>query len=501
MQLLLEMRPALDGHAGIPQGTRLLFRGLRQLPGVQVQGLLQSGNLVLEAGLAMRGGQLVEPADAMDRIDRLSQVVVSLQQGPASHRLEHWRKRLLKIGGPLGAALRSLLGGQVPLTGFDPAQFQDFVWRAMFAKSLPVDDLEAVTSGLFRVLRWPWSLANAVGVASGALGYAVYPRLDTRGIDVMLAETPYPGRVSAGTRLVVRYHDAIPLLLPHTIKDRGYHRAMHLQALRRNASDGAWFACVSDSTRRDLLSVLPAVESRCVTIPNMLAHHYRPETEGPGRVPELVWSRKNRQLLHQGGADIPAELLQAGPLPYLLMVATLEPRKNTLALLDAWELLRANGHPRLQLVCVGSPGWDHQAILARLAPWLARGGVHLLADVPADDLRLLYRHASVTVCPSTAEGFDFSGVEAMACGGVVAASDIAVHREVYQDAAAYFHTYAPADLARVVAGLLAADSGPQRAALQVAGAEVAARYQPARVLPQWQAFLQRLGGQIPAAAG
>jgi len=44
--------------------------------------------------------------------------------------------------------------------------------------------------------------------------------------------------------------------------------------------------------------------------------------------------------------------------------------------------------------------------------------------VPAEALRLLFRQAVVTVCPSVGEGFDFSGVEAMRCGGVVAASDI-----------------------------------------------------------------------------
>lgn len=499
MRVLLEMRPALDGHAGIPQETRLLFRGLRQLPGVQVQGLLQSGNLVLEAGLPVRAGEPVPMADAMARIDRLSQVVVSLQQGPASHRLEHLRKQLLKLGGPLGAALRSALGGRVSVGAFDPAPFKDFVWRALFARTLPVEDFDAVTDGLFRVMRWPWSLANAVGVGTGALGHALYPRLDTRGIDLMITETPYPGRVSRGTQLVVRYHDAIPLLMPHTIKDRGYHRAMHLQALKRNAADGAWFACVSDSTRQDLLAVLPGVAQRAVTIPNMISHHYRAETADAHRVPEVVWSRKNRQVVHHGGAAIAPEALQGGDLPYLLMVSTIEPRKNTLALLDAWELLRAGGHPQLNLVCVGSLGWDHQAILRRLEPWLARGGVHLLEDVPAADLRLLYRHARVTVCPSAGEGFDFPGVEAMASGGVVAASAIPVHHEVYEDAAAYFNTYSPADMARVIGELMAPEAGPRREALRQAGQRIAARYQPAVVLPQWQALLQRLHG-VPAAA-
>ena len=484
------MRPALDGHAGIPQETRLLYRGLGRIPGVSAIGLMQSGNLVVEAGLPLRQGIPVD-IDPAQRIDRLSKVVVSLQQGPASHRLEHWRRRLLQLLGPMGAAFGGVVGLRQPLTAFDPTHFRDFVWRAMFAKTLPTEDFDAVTSGEYRVARWPWSRVNAVGVATGLLGSALYPRLNTDGIDVMVAETPYPGRVSKGTQMIVRYHDAIPLLMPHTIKDRGYHRAMHFHALKRNAADGAWFACVSESTRRDLLSVMPALEHRTVTIPNMISHHFGPVSDPPSRVSEVIWSRKNRRAPHGGGADLPAA--PAGPdgLPYLLMVSTLEPRKNHLALLDAWELLRSSGHPDLHLVCVGSLGWEHESILRRLTPWLGRGGVHLLEDVPASDLRLLYKHARVTVCPSFGEGFDFSGVEAMRCGGVVAASDIAVHRDVFDDACAYFNAYAPADMAQVLSELLTPEAAIRRDELRRRGAEVSARYLPEQVLPQWQNLLQR----------
>lgn len=487
------MRPALDGHSGIPQETRLLFRGLAQIEGVDVVGLLQSGNLVLEPGLPVDAQGRERPGlDASARIDRLSQVVVSLQQGAAAHRFEYLRKRLLLMAGPLGAAARSLVGGTVTLGGFEPQHFKDYVWRALFAKSLPAEDFELVTSRPFRVMRWPWSAVNAVGVATGTLGHALYPRLDTRGTDVMVAETPYPGRVSRGTRLVVRYHDAIPLLMPHTVKRRGYHQAMHYQALKRNAADGAWFACVSDATRADLLSVLPGVESRVVTIPNMISHHFKPEEAPADRVPEVIWSRKNRQAPHGGGAPVDARDLVDGGLPYLLMVSTVEPRKNHLALLDAWELLRSAGHPRLNLVCVGGLGWDHQAILDRFSPWLARGGVHLLEGVPADDLRLLYRHAQATVCPSFGEGFDFSGVEAMRSGGVVAASDIRVHRDVYGAAAEYFSAYAPQEMADVIGGLIASTSTARREALRAEGHRVARQYLPDRVLPQWQDFLRRV---------
>ncbi len=488
MRVLLEMRPALDGHSGIPQETRLLFRGLAEAQGIEAVGLLQSGNLVLESGLPSDG----RPFQG-NGVDRLSQVVVSLQQGPASHRLAWMRKRFLEFAGPMAAGAGSLLGMQTPLTRFEPENFKDFVWRQMFAKSLPVSDHDVVTRCTYRIMRWPWSRVNQIGVATGAMGYATYPRLDTTGFDAFITQTPYPGRVKRGTRMVVRYHDAMPLLMPHTVKDRGYHRAMHFQALKRNASDGAWFACDSDAARADLLSVMPELEARSVTIPVMVSHHYRAESEGPQRVPEILWSRKNRDAPHAGGAPLQAAGTGEGPLKYLLMVSTIEPRKNHMALVDAWEQLRARGHPNLQLVCVGSLGWENGPILKRFAPWLERGGLHLLSGVPSDDLRLLYRHAAATVCPSLAEGFDLTGAEALRSGGVMAASDIPVHREVYGDAADYFSPYDPVDMAAVIDRLLLRCADPaQRQGFIDRGAAQTERYTPGRVLPQWRAFLEGL---------
>jgi len=471
----------------------LLFRGLAGMNGVEVIGLLQSSNLVAEPGLPMRRG-LREPGLTNEAvIDRQSRVVVSLQQGPASHRLENVRRRLLRFAGPMFAALGSLLGRQVKIGDFDPQHFRDFLWRSLFANSLPDSDLELVTSRAFRVLRWPWSILHAFGVVSAQFGRAVYPRLDTAGIDVMLVETPYPARVSAATKMVVRYHDAIPLLMPHTIKDRGYHRAAHYQALRRNARDGAWFACVSEATRRDLISVMPELASRTVTIPNMISHHFFPEATPATRVPEVIWSRKSRWAPNEGGAAIaPSELAAGGSLPYLLIVCTVEPRKNHLALLDAWELLRSEGFHQLHLVVVGSLGWNNDPIMRRFSPWLHRGGLHLLEDVPATDLRLLYRHALATVCPSFGEGFDFPGVEAMRCGGVVAASDIPVHRDVFGDACEYFSPYSAGDMARALHAILDEGSGVRRAELVAEGARVSARYLPERILPQWQEFLRNV---------
>jgi len=489
LKILLELRPALDGHAGIPQETRLLFRTLAGLPDVQLQGLIQSSNKVLPA--ALPPGREIPVAQG---IDRQSRVVVALQQHDKMGRVAWLGYQLQRLVAPSAMVGGSLLGMRTQLSHFVPRQFEDFIWRSFFAKSLPLEDRPLVTAQAYRVARVPWSAMHLGGLVTRRFGHPVYPRLDTRGVDAFIVETPYPGRVTRSTRMVVRYHDAVPLLMPHTIHDRAYHQAAHYQALRRNVADGAWFACVSEATRRDLLSVAPEVQARAVTIPNMISHHFFSEDSRGERVPEIVWSRRNRSATNGGGASIAPQDLQDGKLDYLLVVSTLEPRKNHLAVLDAWERLRTDGHPRLNLVFVGSLGWDHEAIMRRMAPWLERGGLHLLEAVPADDLRLLYRHARATVCPSFSEGFDFAGVEAMCSGGVVVSSDIPVHREIYEDASLYFSPYAVAELLASLQAVLGAGSEVHslRESLISRGRDVGERYRAERIAPRWLEFLRRV---------
>ena len=90
------------------------------------------------------------------------------------------------------------------------------------------------------------------------------------------------------------------------------------------------------------------------------------------------------------------------------------------------------------------------------------------------------------------EGFDFSGVEAMASGGVVVASDIPVHREVY-DGADYFDPYSTASLAASIQKLLySAEAQRLHQHYQSRGFEVASSYTPDRILPKWREFLNRV---------
>jgi glycosyltransferase involved in cell wall biosynthesis len=100
--------------------------------------------------------------------------------------------------------------------------------------------------------------------------------------------------------------------------------------------------------------------------------------------------------------------------PYVLSVATLEPRKNLSTLVDAFALVRAR-RPELQLVVAGAPvTWAEQDLAAE--------GVRALGFVSDADLPALYRGASVLAYPSLLEGFGIPVIEAMACGTPVVAS-------------------------------------------------------------------------------
>jgi len=326
------------------------------------------------------------------------------------------------------------------------------------------------------------------------LGYGLYPRLDTSDFDVMIAETPYPATVAKNTKLVVHYHDAIPLLMPHTIADRRFHQAFHYRALRKNVESGAWFVCVSDATRRDLVSVFPQAESRSLTIHNMVSRDYFVEDSSADGLTEIIKTRINDRIRPSLDPSLKRRLFTesgaAEPLEYLLVVSTIEPRKNHLSLLTAWERLRLHRFPKLKLVIVGALGWHHTSIIHKIRPWLERAEVYLLEDVLASELRVLYRHARATVCPSFGEGFDFSGIEAMKSGGVVVASDIAVHREIYANAAEFFNPYSIDALTQAIQIVVDPAQSARREELVAMGAIVAERYVHETIVPKWQSFLQ-----------
>ncbi len=288
--------------------------------------------------------------------------------------------------------------------------------------------------------------------------------------------------------------------MPHTIPKKSTHQAHHFYSLLGNVRAGAYFACVSDASRESLQRIFPSVAERAVTIHNMISAQYFLEDTSLTRVPEIIHNRLDRESTLVGPKFLSLRestifyrrVLEQKSLRYLLVVGTIEPRKNHTRLLAAWDLLRAQTDSDLKLVVVGSLGWDCDLIMRGFRAGIDRGDAFFLNNVPAADLRVLYRHALVTVCPSLAEGFDYPGVEAMRSGGVVVASDIPVHREIYADAAEYFDPYSTTDLVDCLSRLLGTAGKALCEQLRHRGGTVSERYLPERILPEWHTFLERV---------
>ena len=126
---------------------------------------------------------------------------------------------------------------------------------------------------------------------------------------------------------------------------------------------------------------------------------------------------------------------------YLLYVGTLEPRKNLVRLMRAYDLFRANYFRPLPLVLVGANGWLNQDLFMEIEKSSWKDDIKILGYVPKTDLSALYSGSLAFVYPSLYEGFGLPPLEAMACGAPVITSNNSSLPEVVGDAAILVDAY------------------------------------------------------------
>lgn len=122
---------------------------------------------------------------------------------------------------------------------------------------------------------------------------------------------------------------------------------------------------------------------------------------------------------------------------YILFVGNIEPRKNLVNLLLAYEQLPFEIRNAHKLLLVGAKGWQDSEInetIERLNS-TANQVISPSSYVTDDDLPALMSGASVFVYPSVYEGFGIPPIEAMACGTPVVSADNSSLPEAVGDAA------------------------------------------------------------------
>ncbi len=186
-------------------------------------------------------------------------------------------------------------------------------------------------------------------------------------------------------------HDLAWRRFPDAFSLRG--RLWHEKALGRTVERCAKLLVPSVATADDLLADGVAA-SRVVVVPEGVDHLPTPNREAA------------RTALADAGVDG----------EFFLAVGTLEPRKNLIRLIEAYQQARSQMSKPPALVIVGPHGWGDALPVSQQA------GVVTLGHCPFDLVTALYAMCHLFVSIPLMEGYGLPALEAMAMGAPVVAS-------------------------------------------------------------------------------
>jgi len=247
-----------------------------------------------------------------------------------------------------------------------------------------------------------------------------------------LLHVQYTAPLTCSAPIVVSVHDVSFLEYPQYFTS---FRAMQLRlTVRRTVKAASCVLTVSEFSKRAILDAYKLPDEKVVVLPNGVSSVFHP-------VARETAKRSLRTTL-------PA-------VPFIMTVGDLQPRKNHLGLIAAFEdLLRA--HPQLphHLVIVGKETWYAPTVRAAAKKSHVADRIHFTGFVDDEELRRLYGACDLFVYPSFYEGFGLPILEAMACGRAVACSNTSAMPEVADSAALLFDPCSKRELVFAMRDLL-----------------------------------------------
>jgi glycosyltransferase involved in cell wall biosynthesis len=233
---------------------------------------------------------------------------------------------------------------------------------------------------------------------------------------------------------VVTIHDLTFLLYPrlHTLGRRMImpffikHAVKHAEAL----------IFVSDATRLDAERLIPSSGN---------LRHVIPLGVDPRGFD--IDAQETKTVLRKFSVD----------RPFVLFIGTLEPRKNIVRLIRAFDQI-AIEHPDLLLVLAGKLGWDSHDIFAAQQASNHRDRIRHLGFVAESEKKALLVACEALIYPSLYEGFGLPVLEAMAAGAPVITSNISSLPEVAGEAAILVNPFSFEEIASALRSILVDDA-------------------------------------------
>ena len=171
---------------------------------------------------------------------------------------------------------------------------------------------------------------------------------------------------------------------------------------------------VSEATRQDLIDTYQLPAERIQVVYNAADARFRPQPESVQTATRAKFSNEQ---------------------PYFLFVGALQPRKNLVNLLRAFDQFKADTGAETQLLIVGRKAWKAGSIFDVYEQMHYQDEVQLTGRVSDAELVALYASALATVYVPYFEGFGIPVIEAQACGCPVITSNCSSLPEVAGDAA------------------------------------------------------------------
>jgi glycosyltransferase involved in cell wall biosynthesis len=242
----------------------------------------------------------------------------------------------------------------------------------------------------------------------------------------------------AKRRSQIRYlplvHDCIPLLFPEFCGIGLVPDFINWITLMIEHADV--ILTNSENTRKD---VVKTADELGVSMPSTATLYLNGEYGDRAENVSVETERATRAALAAHNLDVG---------DYVLLVSTIEPRKNHALVLNAWSHMLKTRPPGSvpRLVCVGGSGWMNDAFHQQLQRDRAlRDRVTVVCNVSDQVLKALYKRCLFTIFPSLYEGWGLPISEALAYGKVPLVSRISSHPEAGGDLAVYFDPGSEAD--------------------------------------------------------
>jgi glycosyltransferase involved in cell wall biosynthesis len=253
------------------------------------------------------------------------------------------------------------------------------------------------------------------------------PKLDklVGGSDVFFSPHFLVAPVSKNCKKVTIFHDLSFLHYPEffSLRKKYWH---FTQRPKKQAIESDKIIAISESTKEDIVNFYKIPEEKI----------------------QVVYSGVNESMMPLKKDDKKLKYVKEKyslPGEFILYLGTIEPRKNIVGIIRAFEGVREK--KKIKLVLAGALGWLYKDILKEAKNSRFSDDIIFLGFVDDSDKIGLYNLALVFVYPSFFEGFGFPPLEAMACGVPVVTSNCSSLPEVVGEAALMIDPYKSSEIA------------------------------------------------------